>query len=103
MIYGLFDRILLLSHSRFHLKNIIDMINILFSNGHPLTFIFLTIHTHIKFYINQSITLLCQDYFFLTFAKGANFKPAFTIPNKLNKFITTGKSSLEKMLSGRGL
>jgi len=52
------------------------MINILLSNGYPLTFIFSIIHTRIKFHINQSTNhkniqrndalfycAVCQDYF----------------------------------------
>jgi len=43
-VIGQLDRILFLSHSKFHEKNIISLINILQKNGYPLEFLFATIN-----------------------------------------------------------
>jgi len=43
-IIGLLDRAFLLSHPKFHRKNIIHIIEILLNNGYPLKFIFNTIN-----------------------------------------------------------
>ena len=48
VIIGQLDRILLLSHPKFHEKNISDLIHILLSNNYPLKFIFSTIKNRIK-------------------------------------------------------
>jgi len=49
VITSLFDRILLLSHPRFHSKNLEEMINILINNYYPLKLIFSTIKNRIKY------------------------------------------------------
>ena len=48
VIIGQLDRILLLSHPKFHEKNISNLIHTLLINGHPLEFIFSTIKNRIK-------------------------------------------------------
>jgi len=52
IVYGLIDRTLLLSHSKFQEKHLI--INILLNNCFPLPFIFATINTRIKMLINSN-------------------------------------------------
>jgi hypothetical protein len=47
-IMGMVDRAFLLSHPRYHQKNIKFIIDTLLSNDYPLTFIFDTINTRIK-------------------------------------------------------
>jgi len=44
MIYGLIDRAFLLSHPKFHKKNIEMIIDLLLENGYPLKLIFEKIH-----------------------------------------------------------
>jgi len=44
---SLFDRTLL-SHPRFHTKNLNKTIKVLTNNGYPLDFIFYTVNNHIK-------------------------------------------------------
>ncbi|KAG5324482.1 NU5M oxidoreductase, partial [Acromyrmex heyeri] len=48
VIIGQLDRILFLSHPKFHEKNISELIHMLLSNGYPLKFIFSTIKNRIK-------------------------------------------------------
>jgi len=48
VIYGLTDKIINLSHPRFHEKNFTDIINLLLNNGYPLEFIFSNIHNRLK-------------------------------------------------------
>jgi len=54
MIYGLIDRAFLLSHPRFHQKNIEFIIDILMGNGYPLDFIFEKIRSRLKTLIYSS-------------------------------------------------
>jgi len=49
VITSLFDRTLLLSHTRFHFKNLEEMINILINNCYPLKLIFPTIKNCIQY------------------------------------------------------
>ena len=48
VIIGQLDRILTLSHPKFHEKNISDLIHTLLNNGYPLKFVFSTINNRIK-------------------------------------------------------
>jgi len=47
IIFGMVDKTILLSHPRFHQKNLTESINILLNNGYPLPFIFNTIRSRI--------------------------------------------------------
>jgi len=49
VITSLFVRTLLLSHTRFHFKNLEEMINILINNCYPLKLIFPTIKNCIQY------------------------------------------------------
>jgi len=49
VITSLFDRTLLLSHPRFHFKNLEEMINILINNCYSLKLIFSTIKNRIQY------------------------------------------------------
>jgi len=48
MIYGLINRAFLLSHSKFHQKNIEFVIDLLLENGYPLSLIFKKIYSRLK-------------------------------------------------------
>jgi len=48
IIFGLVDRTLFLSHSKFHEKNFKNVVDTLLDNCYPLPFIFSTIHTRIR-------------------------------------------------------
>jgi len=50
LIYGLVDKTVLLSHPRYHQKNIIEIVKVLLNNGYPLPFIFHTINSRISLY-----------------------------------------------------
>lgn len=118
VIYSLFDKIFFLFHPRkFHSKNIIKMIKILLQNGYSFPFIFSSIQMRIKFHSNKTnkiTTNQVREYnkyltvpfvrtiseSFSNIAKSVNLKPAFTIPNTLKKYITTGKDSGDNSTSG---
>jgi len=51
MIYGLIDRAFLLSHPKFHKKNIEYVIGILLENGYPLDHIFEKVKIRLKTFI----------------------------------------------------
>jgi len=52
-MYGLIDRAFLLSHPRFHQKNLKLVINLLLDNGYPLELIFEKMNARIKSLINK--------------------------------------------------
>jgi len=54
MIYGLIDRAFLLSHPKFHQKNIEMVIRLLVENGYPLDLIFKKIHNRLKMLIYKN-------------------------------------------------
>ena len=110
IVIGLVDRILALSHPKFHEKNFLYIINLLLDNNYPLDFIFNTIRNRIKFHINKkdkSEKLNNNEntkYFIIPYIKNIsekfNFvkihdqKIAYTCINKISKFIKTGKDTL---------
>ncbi|KYN26675.1 hypothetical protein ALC57_03955 [Trachymyrmex cornetzi] len=121
VIIGQFDRIIFLSHPKFHTKNIENMIDILLNNGYPLEFLFSTINKRIKnlsrrdsLYINN-VSLQdsnenngINNYFiipyikeisekFKSIAKKNDFTVAFKPINTLNSIIKTGKDKLKSM------
>ena len=73
VMYGIVDRILLLSHSQFHQKNFEDTISILLDNGYPFAFIFSSIRQRLKFhcylYPNTKLLNKYQKYFTIPFVK----------------------------------
>jgi len=48
IIFGMVDKIVLLSHPHFHLKNLIDAVNTLLNNCYPLAFIFDNIRSELN-------------------------------------------------------
>jgi len=118
IIYGLIDRTLLLSHPKFHGKNLTHVINILLDNCFPLPFIFATIKTRIKTLINRTVneandnhhrSQLNQKYYFtipyirsisesfIPITKKFSYDIAYSIPNTMNKIIKRGKGKTEHM------
>ncbi|XP_071638462.1 uncharacterized protein [Temnothorax longispinosus] len=113
-IIGLIDRAFLLSHPRFHRKNLELIISILLNNDYPLDLIFNTIHERLKsLFYKQTKKQNSDD------VDDASFKKWFTVPffpsfsakfkdifrgsdthlayysvNKLNKFIKVQKNAL---------
>jgi len=55
VIFGLTDKIIDLSHPRFHVKNF--SINLLLKNGYPLDFIFSNIHNRLKKLFQKKTTI----------------------------------------------
>jgi len=117
VIFGMSDKIIKLSHPRYHHKNFIETINLLLRNGYPLEFIFSNIQNRIKkSFLNKShntsiISHTSNDppnkYFTVPYIKhiSNSFKSipskfgcpiAFTIPNTLSTFIKTGKDKIER-------
>ena len=122
VIIGQFDRILFLSHPKFHEKNISELIHTLLSNGYPLKFIFSTIKNRIKTLENRTNLDQNREENNNECDSNANSKKKFfTIPylskvsekfkklshihdfniaykpmNKMNTFIKTGKDPLLK-------
>jgi len=65
------DKTILLSHPRYHQKNLIEFINVLLKNGYPLPFIFHTINSRLalhskkrflQIYKNNNDNLVDQKY-----------------------------------------
>jgi len=117
VIFGLTDKIINLSHPKFHQKNFTESINLLLNNGYPLEFIFSNIHNRIKKLFHQKSHNIStiphtsdepqNKYFtvpyikymsksFKSISKKFGFPLAFTIPNTLNFFIKTGKDKIER-------
>ncbi|KYN37533.1 hypothetical protein ALC56_08095 [Trachymyrmex septentrionalis] len=69
---------------------------------HGSIIIFSSIRMRIKIHFNKIIKKQVREYnktiseSFSNIAKSVNLKPAFTIPNTLKKYITTGKDTLER-------
>ncbi|KYN10278.1 hypothetical protein ALC57_17593, partial [Trachymyrmex cornetzi] len=118
VIIGQLDRIIFLSHPKFHTRNIEMMINNFLNNGYPLDFLFSTINKRIdtlssrkNVYSNacsyQNSNSVNFDNFFIVpyikdvsekfkpVAKKNNLKVAFKPMNKLNTIIKTGKDRLK--------
>jgi hypothetical protein len=116
-IIGLIDRAFLLSHPRFHEKNLRFVVGILLNNDYPLDLIFNTIHERLKcLFFKQTKKQVSSDNL-----DDAVFKKWFTVPffpsisvkfknifrqsdthlsyysiNKLNKFIKVQKDPLPR-------
>jgi len=119
IVYGLIDRILLLSHPKFHEKNLVHAINTLLNNCFPLPFIFATINTRIKMLIynnnnnkknfnNQCSQKIQKNFFTIPYVKSISesflpitrkygFDTAYSVLNKLNKIIKRGKDKIDPM------
>jgi len=110
----LIDRTLLLSHPKFHEKNLMHIINILLNNCFLLPFIFATINTRIKMLINSSRKKSndhcsqnkSRNFFtipyvrsisesFLPITKKYGFDIAYSVSNTLNRFIKRGKDKID--------
>ncbi|KYN30074.1 hypothetical protein ALC57_00467 [Trachymyrmex cornetzi] len=118
VIIGAVDKIVLLSHPRFHQKNLTEAINIFLENVYPLDFIFSTIRKRLNYHIyynnnNTDINLnkkikATQKYFtvpyvkdisesFLPIAFKLGCKLSYTIPNSLKNYIKRGKDQLDSL------
>ena len=112
VVFGMVDKLVLLSHPQFHRKNFICLINILLENNYPLNFIFAMISYRLKHLFYKNDTCVedkhVRRYFtipyiesvsdkFSSFSRRFDCSVAFTIPFKLNKFITTGKDHIERL------
>ena len=112
VIMGMVDRVLWLSHPKFHQDNLTKIISILSDNNYPLDFIFSTINDRIKFHtfkhINKENREKKRKFFLIPYIKGISerfskiaekyqFRLAFSCNNKLDKFIKTGKDILDSM------
>jgi len=111
VIYGLVDKIFLLTNPEFHQKNLENTIKILLNNGYPIHFIFNNINRRIKHLFNNKVNIgktnntniltYCSIPFLNSYSKKLsqilskfNIKTAFHCNNKLNKLINTGKDDL---------
>jgi len=119
IIYGLIDRMILLSHPEFHDKNLKLIINILLNNCFPLSLIFSTINKRIKTLTNKRLSDTniqevskdkqsnknIKNFFTVPYVKSISesFRPitikfgfniAYSIPNTLHKFIKRGKDKI---------
>jgi len=118
IVYGLIDRTILLSHPKYHEKNLERVINTLLNNCFPLPFIFTTINKRIKMLANtivQDINIKDQmlqtnrkNFFtipyiksisesFLPIVKKYGYDVAYSVPNTLNKIIRRGKDRIDPM------
>jgi len=61
IVYGLVDKVLSLSHPKFHKKNLKETINILLNNCYPLPFIFSIMNTRIKQIKHKLTTSIISD------------------------------------------
>ncbi|KYN07988.1 hypothetical protein ALC62_01038 [Cyphomyrmex costatus] len=116
VIISLIDRIILLSHPKFHSNNITELIRILIGNGYPLKFLFSCINDRInslKYYnINRNSIMnngikRKNNYLVVPYHKNVSekFKNIINIPNtdiaykpinNLSSIIKTGKDKLDK-------
>jgi len=118
IIFGMVDKIILLSHPRFH-KNLIGSVKILLNNGYLLPFIFNTIRSRITLHskkefltifntdIDNNLELTSKKEFFtipyiksisesfVPVTKKYGFDIAYSIPNTLSSFIKCGKDNLD--------
>jgi len=119
----------LLSHPRFHQKNLTESIKVLLNNGYPLSFIFNTIRSRITLHskketltpfkiietdTNNNGDLTTKKEFFtipyiksisesfIPVAKKYGFDIAFSISHTLSNFIKCGKDGLD-IMSHRGV
>jgi len=108
------DKILKLSHPKYHHKNISNTIQILLNNGYPLPFIFSNINNRIRHVLYDSTDDTTKNNkkkkFFikvpfienvtpkmLNITKKHNINTIFTINNKLSHIIKTGKDKINKI------
>ncbi|KYQ55827.1 hypothetical protein ALC60_05264, partial [Trachymyrmex zeteki] len=104
------DKIIILSHPRFHQKNLIDAVQIFLNNGYPLPCIFSIIETSVKFHIHKEHSThnayIKEKYFTISYVKSIfesflpissmfHYKLAFYISNTLKCLIKRGKDKLD--------
>jgi len=114
VIFCLLDRVLQLSHPRFHTKNLEESIRILVNNGYPLKFIFSTINNRLHYLEKNGIKErektdpADRNFFTIPYVKGIserfrnltkkhNFNLSFLTTNSLQKYIKTGKDQLSTL------
>jgi len=112
------DKTILLSHPRYHQKNLIEFIKVLLNNSYPLPFIFNTIRSRLTLHSKKEFLTIFKDtdynqdhakeYFtipyinsisesFIPITNKFGFNIAFSIPNTLDRFIKCGKDNLDPM------
>ena len=106
VIFGFIDKVIKLSYSRFHEKNLVDAINIFLNNSYLLPFIFSTIEERLKYHTqNNNIkhnVHVKEKFFtvphiksitesFVSIAYKCNCKLSYSIPNTLKNLITRDK------------
>ncbi|KAG5344388.1 NAAT1 protein, partial [Acromyrmex heyeri] len=101
----LVDRATLLSHPRFHKKNIEFVINILLNNCYPLSLIFNCINKRIKKIIHEKLNTQSKKYFVvpyipkvsysITFFNKSIFTIGYKILNTLSSFIKVHKNKFQ--------
>ncbi|KYN21863.1 hypothetical protein ALC57_05757 [Trachymyrmex cornetzi] len=120
VIINQLDRVLFLSHPKFHEVNISNLINTLLNNGYPLQFLFATIKNRIKSItykksfkfindqrVNMNSSNISKKYFTVPFFKKIsekfipiinkfNFNIAYRPINRLSSIIKTGKDIIKK-------
>jgi len=114
-IFGMTDKIISLSHPKYHQKNFTETINLLLKNGYPIEFIFSNIRNRIKTLVSKSQNTPIiphtsdnppKKYFTVPYIKHISnsftsisvkfgYPMAFTILNTLSTFIKTGKDKIE--------
>jgi len=122
VIFGMVDKTILLSHPRFHQKNLTESIKVLLNNDYPLSFIFNTIRSRITLHSKKETLTIFKltdidtnninnlttkkEFFTIPYLKSISesFIPvtkkysldiSFSIPHTLNSFIKCGKDNLD--------
>ena len=120
VVIGLVDKVLFLSHPKFHHANMESLINSLLRNGYPLQLVFKIIKNRIKSLSNKDnfetisycdqncdLNIIERKHFPIPYIKGASekfnlvlnkykFQPAYKPMNNLHKYIKTGKDKAKK-------
>jgi len=93
IIYGMVDKTILLSHPRFHQKNLIEFIKVLLNNDYPLPFIFNTTRSRITLHSKKDFLTIFKNTDYNHVLDHASDKEYFTIPYFFNSLILFRKAS----------
>jgi len=80
IIFEMIDKIILLSHPRFHHKNSIESVKVLLNNGYPLLFIFNTIRSRLTLHSKKEFLTLFKNTDIDNNLELTSKKEFFTIP-----------------------
>jgi len=80
IIFGMVDKIILLSHPRFHQKNLIESVKVLLNNNYPLSFIFNTMRSRITMHSKKEFLTLFNNTKIDNNLESTSKKEFFTIP-----------------------